>query len=302
MVLELPLFLANTCGLLIFVPHRSKWYFLLTLANFLNLGNFVFSIGFYMLYNIHNLDSFTNSFGAFSSMVVSLLKTSMFLQSNRLLGCTVHKLRALVKEAAGNDQFVFQVANRLTNTYTKKLFVIVYFSVIGVSLSPLLAMVLEYVESGRVIITRWELPFKEEYFFFDVSQSPYFEIVYFISAIGMPLCSNCSLAIDTIFMGLCLYVVALLRDLKANLDLVDDGPYAEEDFKQNMSQIILYHNKILQLIADIKQIFGRMFFTQFVGTIFILCAQSTLVAMVSGREVDDSKITFTNFFTSLEHG
>lgn len=122
-------------------------------------------------------------------------------------------------------------------------------------------------------------------FFFDVTESPYFEIAYFVSAIGIPACANCIVAIDTIFMGLCLHTVALFKDLKSNISRVDRDTVSNKDFKKQMSFLINYHNRILELMDQIESVFNRLFFTQFVGTIFILCSQSYLATMVSYLEV-----------------
>lgn len=88
------------------------------------------------------------------------------------------------------------------------------------------------------------------------------------------------MAIDTIFMGLCLHAVALFKDLKSNISRVDRDTVSEKDFKKQMSFLINYHNRILELMDQIESVFNRLFFTQFVGTIFILCSQSYLATMV----------------------
>lgn len=81
-------------------------------------------------------------------------------------------------------------------------------------------------------------------------------------------------------MGLCLHTVALFKDLKSNLLQVDNDFLSDGDFKRQMAFLISYHNQILDLMADIEATFSRLFFTQFVGTIFILCSQSYLATMV----------------------
>ena len=97
------------------------------------------------------------------------------------------------------------------------------------------------------------------------------------------------IGIDGIFMGLCLHTIALCKDLKNNLQRVDEGTYSEVQFKRKMNELILYHNQILDLMAQIRSTFSRLFFAQFVGTIFILCSQSYLATMVSvGLELDPS--------------
>lgn len=114
-----------------------------------------------------------------------------------------------------------------------------------------------------------------------MTTSPYYEVIYLVSAIGIPACAHCIAAIDTIFMGLCIHSMALFRDLKRNLIKVDKEAKGEMQFKKNMNALIDYHNEILDLMKEIQSAFSRIFFTQFVGTILILCSQSYLAVMVS---------------------
>lgn len=123
-------------------------------------------------------------------------------------------------------------------------------------------------------------------FIFDVTKSPYFEIEYLAMAIGIPACANCIVAIDTIFMGLCLHGVALFKDLKENIAKLDDNPVANSSvFVHEMGLLMNYHDQILDLMKEIEATFSRLFFTQFIGTIFILCSQSYLATMVNRRAV-----------------
>lgn len=116
-----------------------------------------------------------------------------------------------------------------------------------------------------------------------MKESPYFEFVYVVYAIGIPACANCIVGIDTIFMGLCLHTVALFKDLKASIQQVDKESSLDEKFRRKMLSLINYHNQILELMAEIESTFNRLFFTQFLGTIFILCSQSYLATMVGGE-------------------
>lgn len=77
-----------------------------------------------------------------------------------------------------------------------------------------------------------------------------------------------------------MHAVALFKDLKSNISRVDRDTVSEKDFKKQMSFLINYHNRILELMDQIESVFNRLFFTQFVGTIFILCSQSYLATMV----------------------
>lgn len=118
-------------------------------------------------------------------------------------------------------------------------------------------------------------------YFFDATKTPYYEIMYFYSAFGIPACANCIISIDMIFMGLCLHTVALFKDLKANISRVEREAQTDEEFKMQMSFLIDYHNRIFELMTQIEMVFSRIFFSEFFGTVFILCSQSYLAAMVS---------------------
>lgn len=114
---------------------------------------------------------------------------------------------------------------------------------------------------------------------FDLESSPAYEIAYFIAAIGIPACANCIVAIDGIFMGLCLHAVALYRDLKDRLRETDTcGP---AKFARNMKRAVKYHVEIGDMVRGIERVFSRIFFVQFNGTIFILCSQSYMATLVS---------------------
>lgn len=105
-------------------------------------------------------------------------------------------------------------------------------------------------------------------------------------------------------MGLCLHTVALFKDLKGSLIKVDEEMSEETEFKSAMNPLIDYHNQILALMEEIQSAFSGIFFTQFVGTIFILCSQSYLGSMVSEVHLcsDNLQIMVTYSFLLLESG
>lgn len=162
MILSLEFGLARSSGLLINYENQSRWYLVLTILNISNTANFVLVIGHFMVGNLGNLDYFTNSFGAFSNVIVNLLKTCMFLAANQKLKLMMDKLERLAVDKNRSSYDTSLIADQKSKDYTRKYLLVVYLAVFGISLSPLLAMVEEYVKTGQVVQTRWNLPFKSK--------------------------------------------------------------------------------------------------------------------------------------------
>lgn len=162
MILKLPLTLARFSGLLINFERRSRWFYLITILTILNTANFVMGIAHFMLKHLDNFDYFTNSFGAFSNMLVNILKTCMFLSTNEKLRIMMRKLEGLALDDRRSNYAFSSEADRLTDSYTKKFLVIVYISVFGITFAPLMAVAWEYFTTGQVVDTNWALPFKSE--------------------------------------------------------------------------------------------------------------------------------------------
>lgn len=160
MILEFPLSLARFSGLLINYETSSKWIYLIIFLTLLNLANFVFGIGYFTLEHLDSLDYFTNSFGAFSNMLVNLLKTCMFLARNRKFRQMMNRLEGFALDQKRSNFPLSLMAERKTECNTKKYLMVVYISVLGITMSPLLAMVSEYLSTGQVVDKRYELPFK----------------------------------------------------------------------------------------------------------------------------------------------
>lgn len=160
MLLEIPFALARSSGLLLRYEKHSRWYLLLTILIVLNTVNFIVPIGYFMILHLDSLDNFTNSFGAFSNMVVNVLKTLMFLSANENLAMMMNNLESITADKNRSNYAVSAIANHKTDEYTKKFLVVVYISVFGITFAPLLAMALEYYNTGDLVKTSKELPFK----------------------------------------------------------------------------------------------------------------------------------------------
>ena len=160
MLLKLAMALTRYTGVLVNYEEHSPCYLLLTTFTFLNMLNFVYPIGHFMVEHLDSLDFFTNSFGAFCSMTTNLLKTAMFLSTNRTLKGMMCKLTVLTQDKRRSNYELSKEADRQAEAYLKKFMVVIYFSVVGITMSPILAMLMEYILTGHVVDTRWELPFK----------------------------------------------------------------------------------------------------------------------------------------------
>lgn len=159
MILKLPLTLARYSGLLTY-EYQSRWYLLLTVAFVTNIINIVVPIGYFMILHLDNLDYFTNSLGAFSNFFVNLSKACMFLSATKNFSSMIKNLKSIAEDRTRSNYDLSTDADRKTEVYGKIFLVVIYVAVFGITVAPLLAMVVEYLTTGAVVDTRWELPFK----------------------------------------------------------------------------------------------------------------------------------------------
>lgn len=98
--------------------------------------------------------------------------------------------------------------------------------------------------------------------------------------------ANCVAAADIIFLGLCLHICALLKDLGngiiKELEIHANWTKAtEQDFQNAIKSRIDYHNDICGIVKMLQSVFGGIFFSQFLGTICVLCTQAYLTTQVN---------------------
>lgn len=159
MILKFPLALARFSGLLIYENH-GRWYPLLTAFNILNLTTLVVPIGYFMILHVDSLDYFTSSLGAFSNMFVNLLKGCLFLSTTKSFSAMISNLESIAGDNRRSNYGLSTIADRETDVYSKKFIWVIYIAVVGITVAPFLAIVLEYLKTGSVVEGRRELPFQ----------------------------------------------------------------------------------------------------------------------------------------------
>lgn len=97
------------------------------------------------------------------------------------------------------------------------------------------------------------------------------------------------MAVDLLFLGCCIYISALFKDLQGEaitLDYPKLFKSKEKDldkFRENLISFVDQHTRVIGLVKKMENVFGEIFIIQYVGSIFSICSQAYLSTLVSDK-------------------
>lgn len=126
---------------------------------------------------------------------------------------------------------------------------------------------------------------------FDFKTPKKYFVLYLCVAISTIPYLSPILAVDALFLGCGLHIAAFFKHLQVQaLSLGDDAAenetrttFSQDQFLRKTRLFVEQHNKIIDLVQGMLEIFGGVFIVQYVGAMFIMCTQaylSTLVGLI----------------------
>lgn len=118
-------------------------------------------------------------------------------------------------------------------------------SILSMLILPQFGIQFRYVSEGTDM---FPLP---TYYVFDVSQSPYYEIVFVVQVITILMTTCCYLGVDHFFGTLILHICGQLENLQTRLANVKET----EKFDSVLVNAVLDHTRLIRYLAEM----GKMF-------------------------------------------
>lgn len=141
-----------------------------------------------------------------------------------------------------------------------------------------------YLRNDPLKDLQWELPLPYANPLIDFESSPVFEITYITFSLGLYPVTMILASLDLFFLACCLHVYGLFKDLRGQMGLLvrnkDGVPRTRKNFHSNLSKCVDLQVEIYSLVQTIEEVFGGIFFTQYMGTIIIICIQAFLATQV----------------------
>lgn len=95
---------------------------------------------------------------------------------------------------------------------------------------------------------------------------------------------NPIISVDVLFLGCALHIAAFFKDLQRQALTLDFPRLTREDhgrFLENIRSFVDQHNRIIDLVREMEEIFGVIFIVQYMGAMFAICTQAYLSLLVS---------------------
>lgn len=272
---------ANRFGVLLALHKGNPCYKLITLFCWLSVVNSAVHTGCFYVQNIDDFDLSTSVLGAFMNMLMHLVKVHLIMYNSEELVALYFKLRRLCHDPKRSH---FEAAKRIESHI--ELFTRIYLSFIllvatAITINPLIVQTMEYIQTGVVVVYRWETPFPFASPFGNITSSPIYEITYLSWIVGIVPLAMFVISADLLFMACCFHIRGLLIHLKFMMQNYAVDPNNLERLKR----CVFYQNSIYEIVKDTQLVFGGIFFTQYIGTLVIVCTQAFLATKVSFLEI-----------------
>lgn len=279
---------ANLFGLLPSLHPTNQWYKIIITINILHLTSITIHSACYSLENTEDFDKSTFALGFSVNCAMDLVKIILLITNKQQLLRLYLKLKRTCAGKANKDC----IAKRVE--FCSRLFLLfIIYIYLAILCTPLIVRSIAYLQRNTVREYQWEelqLPMPYANPLIDFQSSPVFEITYITSAVGLYPLLMILASVDLLFMASCLHVYGLLKDLRNQMEELvgHQSSYSRtgKKFGSNLSKCVDLQNEIYLLVQGIEDVFGGIFFTQFTGTIIIICIQAFLTTQVSSVLID----------------
>ncbi|XP_073814959.1 odorant receptor 82a [Musca autumnalis] len=221
----------------------------------------------YTIYNIDDLQLATASLSISFTNVLTVIKITTFLFYKWRFGGLMKKLEAMFNELQEPEsKKVLKTSNRTAITLVK-----IYGNSVGLTglyfmLTPILKIMWSKIQKSELQL---ELPMPMR-FSFDFESSPGYEICYIYTGLITLVVVMYATAIDGLFIS---FTINLVGHLKALQHFIQSNRFERHDAEihKEISFYIRYHNLILHLYEEVRQIYSPIVFGQFLITSLQVC-------------------------------
>lgn len=120
---------------------------------------YIWSEAAFYVTNLDDLNESTACLGTLSFAVTSLVRVVWLLVKNGKLKDLIYKIRYNHQNRI-SAKIVSLAAEKRSRRYSVALFAAAYLTLVIMMITPPINMYLEYRSTGKVVRTRWDLPFK----------------------------------------------------------------------------------------------------------------------------------------------
>lgn len=274
---------ANLFGLLPSLHPTNHWYKIIIAINVLNLASWTIHSFWFFLENTEDFDKSTFALGLSVNCAMDLAKIILLLLNNQQFLRLYLKLKRTCEHPLRDRATKDYISTRVE--FCSRLF---YFFIICICLAivctPLIVRLIAYLRNDPLKDLQWELPLPYANPLIDFESSPVFEITYITFSLGLYPVTMILASLDLFFLACCLHVYGLFKDLRGQMGLLvrnkDGVPRTRKNFHSNLSKCVDLQVEIYSLVQTIEEVFGGIFFTQYMGTIIIICIQAFLATQV----------------------
>lgn len=264
-----------------YYPHNF-WYFLLISVNLFWVFSMVLHSGYFFYTNYKN-----NPEQAVAALIMGvpvfmhMLKIFIGLQKNKKLLALYLRLKRLHDDPKEYRDEIREPMDKRIEFYTEKLIKMLLLACYAIILTPILVMALEYIETGDIKHSRYDLPIPYASPFYDTRSSPAHEILYVTFFFHFPQDAFMMYSLLLLFVGIAMHIHGLFLELKCRLQEANVGTSNGLLFRDSFKNCIDFQNEIYQIVQDTEDVFSNVFFTQFVNTITTVCLNAHLATQVS---------------------
>lgn len=177
--LESLLNISNQTGLLPSLHKKNRLYILRTVINFTGALSIIFHCGWF--YFIHNKTDFlqaTFALGMCMIVLVHVTKLCVLLSKNDEFVAVYLRVKRFYDDPTLYRNEIRDTMDKNLQFYSRNILRFVVMAMICVILNPVIVKSIEYVQTGAIVKSRWDLPIPFASPFYDLQVSPAYEIVY----------------------------------------------------------------------------------------------------------------------------
>lgn len=269
--------IANLSGILLSFNKLSPYYKMRTLISWSSVFNMVFHTGYFYYRNLDDFDQSTLVIGPLTNILMQLIKVNIILIQNDNLVNLYEKLERICANPNNSNYKNTTKIEKYLELFVRIYLGFVAFVCVAISTNPLLVQLIEYLNTGNVVKYRFELPFPYASPFVDLNSSPAYELTFILFILGIFPLAMFVISPDLLFLGTCAHVTGLMEHLKILMVKVIDDPKDEA----RLRKVVEIQNMIYDIVKETQSVFGNIFFTQCLGTLFIVCTQIYVATKVS---------------------
>ena len=267
---------------------RNNWrYLLITVINMYGPFHIMFH-NFYFIYLNYTSDFSKSTLALGIGLVVLMhtVKSVIFLWNNDRFMRIYYRVKRIYDQPTRYRPAIREHLDGRLNYYTRLIYLSLFAGCAVVICTPVLLKGLEYLQTGAIVVNRWELPLPFANPFLDLESSPTYEIYFIHVTVSFTADTYFVFAVDLLFMGFCVHIYGLFQELAMQVKSTKDAlewrhKVGRREFRRHFKKMIDFQREIYGIVKDLEELFGGIYCVLFIGTIFNVCIHSYLATQVS---------------------